>query len=754
MKNATTTLELAAPVTRWDEALPLGNGEMGCLVWGEGAVVRLSLDRGDLWDEQLTPGLQHPEFNWAAMKRYVAQQDMATFRERFEDPFRETTPTKIPGGRIELTLPPGMPLQRFHLRLQDATAQLFTAAARPVMELFMAHGAPVLAIRRRAAGATLTPRFVMPAFGATSGQADGNGGVGAGALGKLGYPAPEFGETTGVRWCRQCAAAGQGYALALGEQGNELMISLVFGPLDTVLAAACAQVERALATGYSGLFRAHQAYWRRFWRTSSVTLPDPALTRHYQVVNYFLGSLSRRGAPPMALQGVWTADEGTLPPWKGDYHHDLNTEMCYCSYLTAGHGDAGRVFLDYLWGLMPKWREFARTFYGVEHGSCVPAVMSLAGQALGGWGMYSLMPTHTAWLAHLFARHWRYTRDDAFLRERALPFVRETAECLGALLVPGADGRLRLPLSASPEIHNNDGAAFLTPNSNYDLALLHDVFAAAAELAAAAGESPAPWRELRKQLAPLAQDAETGLRLAPDETLRESHRHLSHLMSIYPLNLVTAEHDLALIQCSQRHLDQLGTGMWVGYSFPWASLIAARAGNGGRAVSFLQRYLAFTSRNGFHLNGDYRDLGLSWWKYRPFTLEGNFMAAEAVQEMLLQSQGGLLRVFPAVPDDWADAAFEKLRAEGGFSVSAERRAGVTASVRIQAAVAGELRLRNPFGTAPFQVTGGSLERDGEILTGRLQAGQIVRLTSWFPPSCAGSRGAACRQRRRKAQMKP
>jgi alpha-L-fucosidase 2 len=135
----------------------------------------------------------------------------------------------------------------------------------------------------------------------------------------------------------------------------------------------------------------------------------------------------------MPLQGVWSADEGTLPPWKGDYHNDLNTQMTYMGYQAAGHFDEGACFLDMLWNLLPTFRRFAREFYDAP-GAAVPGVMSLAGQPLGGWGQYSLSPTMGAWNAHLFYLHWRYTGDNEFLRSRAYPWCREIGACLLHLL--------------------------------------------------------------------------------------------------------------------------------------------------------------------------------------------------------------------------------------------------------------------------------------------------------------------------------
>ena len=91
-----------------------------------------------------------------------------------------------------------------------------------------------------------------------------------------------------------------------------------------------------------------------------------AISRQYHLVQYFYGAASRRTAPPMPLQGVWTADNGGLPPWKGDYHNDLNTQMTYIAYQAAGHFDEGLSYLDYLWDRRDVFTAFARDFYGTR----------------------------------------------------------------------------------------------------------------------------------------------------------------------------------------------------------------------------------------------------------------------------------------------------------------------------------------------------------------------------------------------------
>ena len=231
----------------------------------------------------------------------------------------------------------------------------------------------------------------------------------------------------------------------------------------------------------------------------------------------------------------------------------------------------------------------------------------------------------------------------------------------------------------------------MAPLTNYDLALIRWLFGWLAEMARAQGmtSDERRWSGLLARMDPLAVDpAGEGLLVSRTEPLAESHRHHSHLMAIHPLGMLTVEGgegDRATVLASLDRVQRLGTRAWVGYSFSWTACLEARAGRADAALRYLRAYLdAFILRNGFHANGDQTKSGLSNFTYRPFTLEGNFAAAQAVHEMLLQSWGAILRVFPAVPASWADASFRDLRAEGGFVVSAARRGGTTREVSVRA----------------------------------------------------------------------
>ncbi len=240
------------------------------------------------------------------------------------------------------------------------------------------------------------------------------------------------------------------------------------------------------------------------------------------------------------------------------------------------------------------------------------------------------------------------------------------------------------------------------------------------------------WRRVLSEMPDLAVDPNSRkLLVAKDYPLPASHRHFSHLMAIHPLGTIRWENgpaDQAIIKASLADLDAKGTSAWCGYSFSWLANLAARARDGERAERALQIFSeAFCLRNGFHCNGDQSGKGYSNFRYRPFTLEGNFAAAAGLQEMLLQSYSGTVRVFPAVPASWKDVSFRTLRAEGAFLLSAERQNGVTQRVEVTAEKGGLLRLENPFPGA-FQGMPSKAQVDGKDIIMETSPGQKLVLT--------------------------
>jgi alpha-L-fucosidase 2 len=721
--HAPAPLVLEAPIERWDEALPLGNGALGVLVWGEDRTLRFSLDRGDLWDERTPATLQREDWNYATMKQLVASGPQEKLHELFDVPYDTVPyPTKLPVGRLELEFPEGVTAQRFTLDLARAEATVELVGAR--VRVYASATGNVVAIRVDGA----RPQVKLQS---------------SKAVVQLGYPEASEGSEGNVRWFVQRAAEGMSYSVAIAERADDAGTTFLVAverndaePKDVRWVRRA--LDQALSSSYEELrTQQHDVWWTSHWSTSSVSVPDAAVQRQYDLVRYLYGAGSRvdrlgRGGAPIALQGLWTADSGGLPPWKGDYHNDLNTQTTYIAQLPMGHGDAGLCFLQHLAVLRPRFEQFARSFYAVD-GLVVPGVMTLGGRAMGGWGQYSLSPTNTAWLAHLFDEHWRSTLDRDFLEHTAYPWCSAAGRALAALLVPDDKGAWRLPLSSSPEIFDNSRQSWLPPNSNYDQALLRWLFAALAEQASALGLAAdrEQWSAQLARLEPLDVDPTSGaLTIARGFPYDQSHRHFSHALALYPLGLIHAEGSEAerkILDATLAQLEARGTDWWTGYSFSWFACMLARAGRAEPALDYLEKYLAFTGRNGFHLNGDQSGKGYSKFTYRPFTLEGNMLAAQAVHEMLLQSWGGVVRVFPATSERWKNVELRDLRAEGALRVSAVRKEGRTRSVRILSEKGGLLRLRDPFAGANFRSEGPALERRGSELVGSLKPGELVEL---------------------------
>ncbi|MBL8048049.1 MAG: hypothetical protein JNJ45_05150 [Chthonomonas sp.] len=688
--HADRVIHRAGPIRTWDEGVPLGNGLVGGLLWGEEGVLRLSLDRGDLWDLRPAPGTDDKDFNYAAMKRLVAAGNQAELDRLFDGPYNHPYPTKIPAGRVEFRLP-GRP-ESFDLNLDRATGTVNWAGG--TVRALIAD-----AILLDFQGLPVEPVLQPPK-----------------SVAKLGYELARVESTEGATWFTQKCAEGLEFTVYVARTK-----SLVAVKIGRRLAEARRGAEASLRKGWAATARDHEKWWSKFWAQSSVTIPDAKLQTHYDLVKYFYGAASRKGSPPMPLQGVWTADEGNLPPWKGDYHNDLNTQMTYLAYPTAGLWDSGLSWIEYNWRLLPTYKAFARSFYAVN-GAVIPGVMTLDGKPLAGWGMYALSPTNGAWIAHQFDQHWRYTGDPNFLRNRAYPFCREIGTALAGLLRP--DGTL--PLSSSPEIHDNSLRAWLKPNSNYDGMLMQWLFGALADMTTELKltQEANKWRALAARIPAWSRDPEdSGLAFSEGELYRDSHRHFSHALGLYPLN--TLAPDTNMVSATLERMKKHGTAWWTGYSFAWFSAMLARCNRSDEALKQLQDYeRAFILPNGFHVNGDQTKSGLSNFQYRPFTLEGNFIAMQAVHEMLIRSEGGVVTVFPAMPSQWRDASFRALRAHGGFIVDATRRDGTVTSIRVRATQDKVLRLTNPWPGHKVKWSR-PVEHKGSLIEVRLKPGESI-----------------------------
>lgn len=679
-------LTINRKIDKWDEAIPLGNGEMGCLVFGSSEKLVLALDRGDIWDRSDSPERTQNGFTYSNFVSLAKKGDLKTIHKIFDVPYAHPTPTKLPTGRIEIKLGTESKDNSFILDMQTAQCSYSSNGISLHTYVHATSGMGLIKTNVR------NPDFeiVNPKFGKktkfdnilkkfTFKDAISN------KLKNVKYPEPRFENVckNGIK-CRcfiQELNDGDYYGIATAQkntvEGCEIAYYAYYSKaLISLKKALLDKVTHGVNEGFDKLFVTHKEWWENYNGKSSISVPDDYIINRYNMGNYLLGSASRKGCYPMPLQGLWTAcDDKYLPPWKGDYHHDLNTQMTYYSYLKANRLEQGESFLDYLSSLTGRAEEFAKKYFGAE-GHCLPSVMDIDGYAMGGWPLYSLSPTNQMWLCQAFERYYTYTGNKEFLQKTAYPYMKQSAKFILSILEEDNDGYYVLPVSSSPEIHDNSKKAYLTANSNYDQAMMIYIFSALKKLAKEISEKidAELWSNSLKKLRPLAVNNKNILRISPSEDLKESHRHQSHAMSIHPLRLLdySKEEDAKIIDATIDNAVELGSKWYTGYSMTWLAEFFTVAKDGDSALKYLELFWKyFCSINTFHLNGDYTKQGYSSFDYRPFTLEGNFCALDVLQEMMLFSENGFIELFPAIPKKWKNASFKTLRGWGGVLVSAE-----------------------------------------------------------------------------------
>ncbi|MEO5599670.1 MAG: glycoside hydrolase family 95-like protein [Cyclobacteriaceae bacterium] len=689
----------------WDEGLPLGNGMMGVLIWRKGPSLRMSLDRADLWDIRPMKGLDRPEFTYQWIEEQVKKKEYDIVQNYFDRPYEtEPAPSKIPGGALEFNIENFGDVEYARLSLKNATAEVKWKNGA-ILRSFIHANHPVGWFRIENLKNNFQPDLIAPAY---EGGANSPGGsVEGDDLSRLGYTQGKITRQGNSIIYKQEGWGGFYYEIALNwKKIDNTTVEGVWSiasqyPDKKLNPTATHTLEMATQRGYRADLESHLSWWKKFWSQSSLQIPDPKIEKQWYLEQYKFGSAARRGAPPISLQAVWTADNGRIPPWKGDYHHDLNTQLSYWPAYSANHLEEGLGYFDHLEENKSNYKRFTKRFFRTN-GLAVPGVTTLDGTEMGGWTQYSLSPTVSAWLAHNYYLHWKYSMDRDFLQRQAYPWIRDVALHLEEITIKDKNGFRKLPIGSSPEIHNNKISAWFDETTNYDLALMRFTFGAAAELAEELHlqNEALRFRRILTEFPDYALSPDLELQFAPGLPYNESHRHFSHLMAIHPLSLLRWEDGVksqTIIRNSIQLLDSIGPDGWCGYSYSWLASIKARAKDGAGAANALRIFAnAFCLKNSFHVNGDQTKSGYSKFTYRPFTLEGNFAFAAGLQEMLLQSYAGFIEVMPAVPSEWRDMSFQKLRAEGAFLVSAKKSNGQYEEIKIVGEQGGNTRLKMPF----------------------------------------------------------
>ncbi|WP_405662529.1 glycosyl hydrolase family 95 catalytic domain-containing protein [Streptomyces sp. RK9] len=443
-------------------------------------------------------------------------------------------------------------------------------------------------------------------------------------------------------------------------------------PQSTARDRALRAVRAAARLPYDTLAAPHRSWWDAYYRKSFLSLPDARMQRFYWIQLYKIAAAARRDAPVMATCGPWL--EPT--PWPNTWWN-LNVQLEYWLIHGANH-----LELDAVTRALSEFRDnlakevaapYRTDSLGVPRTTDTRLVNG-ASVTNGGYGVGipgQDPPTpevgNLTWALHNVWLSYRHTMDTAILRDVLFPLLRGAVNYYLHFLRPGADGKLHLPATFSPEYGGN------SRDCNYDLMLLTwgcRTLLKTTELLGLDDELAPRWREVLTRLVAYPTDA-NGYMIGADIPYAKSHRHYSHLLAVYPLYEVTgrAPAEKALIEKSLAHWVGF-EGALQGYTFTGAASISALLGKGEDALKYLGQLMSrFVQAN-------------TMYKESGPVIETPLSAAQSLHDMVCQSWGDVIRVFPALPAAWPDLTVHDFRTQGAFLLSAVRERGATRWVRL------------------------------------------------------------------------
>ena len=495
-------------------------------------------------------------------------------------------------------------------------------------------------------------------------------------------PNPPFqvAKEAGMDVCVQPLLTGGDYAtawktIATGPDSQAFYIHVANGiPAGGAAQKAVAAVNHAVSRGVADMERAHREWWHAFYPASFVSLPDARIESFYWIQWYKLASAMREGRPMVDLFGPWFR----LSRWAA-YWQNLNTQLSLYTVHAGNQLSLGEPMCQWLENSMEDLINNAPAEYRQDSASLGnPTNLRLIAPAPGSKPPYHFIGL--PWLAQHEYLQYRYTMDDQRLREKVYPLLRRAFSLYLHYLKLGDDGRYHIPLSFSDEYGNAE-------DTNLNLALLRwglQTLIACNDRLQLNDPMLPKWKETLAKLADYPVDEKTGLMIGKDMPFARPHRHYSHLFAIFPLYVLNVDEQpgqRAMMEKSIRtHVELKGDDCM--YKFTGSSSLSAALGDGDDALRKLQRALTITPKGPtVRENTLYSEGG---WP----TFESPISAARNVLDMLIQSWGGTIRIFPACPSQWQDVIFHNLRAEGAFLVSAGRKDGKTQWVRIKS-LAGE-----------------------------------------------------------------